>query len=30
MRRIASWLHAHPRARLGLILALPLGWLGVA
>jgi putative spermidine/putrescine transport system permease protein len=30
MRRIASWLHAHPRTRLGLILALPLGWLGVA
>jgi putative spermidine/putrescine transport system permease protein len=30
MRRIASWLHAHPRTRLGLILALPLGWLVVA
>jgi putative spermidine/putrescine transport system permease protein len=29
-RRIATWLHRHPRARLGLILALPLGWLGVA
>jgi putative spermidine/putrescine transport system permease protein len=30
VRRIATWLHAHPRARLGLILALPLLWLVVA
>ncbi|MEP6639318.1 MAG: ABC transporter permease [Chloroflexota bacterium] len=29
-RRIAAWLHRHPRARLALILALPLTWLGVA
>ncbi len=30
VRRVASWLHGHPRFRLGLILALPLGWLVVA
>jgi putative spermidine/putrescine transport system permease protein len=29
-RRTAAWLHRHPRARLGLILALPLAWLGIA
>ncbi len=28
-RRLAAWLHRHPRVRLGLILALPLGWLGI-
>jgi putative spermidine/putrescine transport system permease protein len=30
VRRVATWLHAHPRVRLGLILALPVAWLGVA
>jgi putative spermidine/putrescine transport system permease protein len=29
-RRFAAWLHRHPRSRLGLILALPVGWLVVA
>ena len=29
-RRFASWLHARPRARLGLLLATPLGWLALA
>ena len=29
-RRAAAWLFRHPRARLGLILALPLAWLGIA
>jgi putative spermidine/putrescine transport system permease protein len=29
-RRAAAWLHRHPRARLGLILVLPLAWLGIA
>jgi putative spermidine/putrescine transport system permease protein len=29
-RRLATWLHRHPRARLGLILALPVAWLAVA
>ncbi len=29
-RRISTWLHQHPRTRLGLILALPLAWLLVA
>ena len=28
-RRLAAWLHRHPHVRLGLILALPLGWLGI-
>ncbi len=28
-RRLAAWLHRHPRARLGLLLASPLGWLVV-
>jgi putative spermidine/putrescine transport system permease protein len=28
-RRLASWLHAHPRLRLGGLLAAPLAWLGV-
>ena len=28
-RRAFSWLHAHRRARLGLLLASPLGWLGL-
>jgi len=28
-RRVAAWSHRHPRIRLGLILALPLAWLGV-
>jgi putative spermidine/putrescine transport system permease protein len=26
-RRLAAWLHAHPRAQLGLLLAAPLAWL---
>jgi putative spermidine/putrescine transport system permease protein len=29
-RRAAAWLHARPRVRLGLLLAGPLGWLGIA
>ena len=29
-RRLAVWLHEHPRARLALLLALPVGWLVVA
>jgi putative spermidine/putrescine transport system permease protein len=29
-RHAAAWLHRHPRSRLGLVLALPLAWLGVA
>jgi putative spermidine/putrescine transport system permease protein len=29
-RRVAALLHRHPRARLALILALPLAWLGIA
>jgi putative spermidine/putrescine transport system permease protein len=29
-RRIATWMHRHPRARLGLILALPIAWLVIA
>jgi putative spermidine/putrescine transport system permease protein len=28
-RRVSAWLHAHPRFRLALLLALPLLWLGV-
>jgi putative spermidine/putrescine transport system permease protein len=28
-RRLATWLHAHPRVRLGGLLAAPLGWLVV-
>jgi putative spermidine/putrescine transport system permease protein len=28
-RRIAMWLHARPRAQLGLLLATPLGWLAI-
>ena len=28
-RRLASWLHRHPRVRLGALLATPLGWLVV-
>jgi putative spermidine/putrescine transport system permease protein len=28
-RRISAWLHRHPRARLALLVALPLAWLGV-
>ncbi len=28
-RRLAAWLHRHRHVRLGLILALPLGWLGI-
>jgi putative spermidine/putrescine transport system permease protein len=28
-RRIASWLHSRPRVQLGLLLAVPLAWLGV-
>ncbi len=28
-RRVAGWLHRHPRARLALVLALPLAWLVV-
>jgi len=30
LRRIATWLHARPRVRLGLLLAAPVGWLVVA
>ncbi len=29
LRRLAAWLHAHPRARLGALLTGPIGWLGV-
>ena len=29
-RRVAAWLHRHPRFRLALVLALPLAWLGIA
>jgi putative spermidine/putrescine transport system permease protein len=29
-RRVAAWLHRHPRLRLGLVLALPIAWLGIA
>jgi putative spermidine/putrescine transport system permease protein len=29
-RRAAAWLHRRPRVRLGLLLAGPLGWLGIA
>ena len=29
-RRLAAWLHARPRIRLGLLLAAPIAWLGVA
>jgi putative spermidine/putrescine transport system permease protein len=29
-RRVSAWLHAHSRARLGLLLALPVAWLVVA
>jgi putative spermidine/putrescine transport system permease protein len=29
-RRVAAWLHARPRVQLGLLLAAPLGWLGLA
>ena len=29
-RRVASWLNARPRIQLGLLLAGPLGWLGIA
>ena len=29
-RRLAAWLYARPRVRLGLLLAGPLGWLGIA
>jgi putative spermidine/putrescine transport system permease protein len=28
-RRLAAWLHAHPRVRVSALLAAPLGWLGV-
>jgi putative spermidine/putrescine transport system permease protein len=28
-RRVAAWFHRHPNLRLGLLLALPLAWLGV-
>lgn len=28
-RRAAAWLHAHPRARLGALLASPVAWLGI-
>lgn len=28
-RRAAAWFHAHPRARLGALLASPVAWLGV-
>ncbi len=28
-RRLAAWLHRHPRTRLGLLLASPIGWLVV-
>ena len=28
-RRASAWVHAHPRVRLGLLLALPLLWLVV-
>jgi putative spermidine/putrescine transport system permease protein len=28
-RRLAIWLHAHPRAQLWLLLALPLAWIGL-
>jgi putative spermidine/putrescine transport system permease protein len=30
LRRLAAWLHAHPKARLTLLLAAPVGWLVVA
>ena len=30
LRRTSRWLHAHPRARLSLILSLPLAWLVIA
>jgi putative spermidine/putrescine transport system permease protein len=29
-RRLAAWLHRHPRIRLGLLLGAPLGWLALA
>jgi ABC-type spermidine/putrescine transport system permease subunit I len=29
-RRLSSWMHRHPKARLATLLALPLLWLGVA
>lgn len=29
-RRVFAWLHRHPKVRLGLLLASPLGWLGIA
>src|SRR5215211_5689764 len=29
-RRIAVWMHARPRVQLGLLLAAPFGWLGIA
>jgi hypothetical protein len=29
-RRLAVWLYEHPRARLALLLAAPVGWLVVA
>jgi len=29
-RRLAAWLHARPRVRMGLLLAAPLAWLGIA
>lgn len=29
LRRLAAWLHARRRTRLGLLLAAPVGWLGV-
>jgi putative spermidine/putrescine transport system permease protein len=29
-RRLAAWLHARPRIQLGLLLAGPVGWLGLA
>ena len=28
-RRLAAWLHGHPRAQLWLLLALPLAWIGL-
>jgi putative spermidine/putrescine transport system permease protein len=29
MRRLAAWLHGHPRARLWLLLLLPVAWIGI-
>jgi putative spermidine/putrescine transport system permease protein len=30
LRRVASWLHRHPRAQLGLLLSGPMGWMVIA